>query len=261
MRRPTVRMIRHPPSAVPAVSASGARDVAQVGAESESIRPAASSSAAITPTAFWASLAPWLKASAADIDPLAAATGAVPAPGRAPREPAQRADHEQRRRAPPSTGEIASAISVPNTPDRVQPVEAAPVDRVDAALDQGSADQPADQRVARARRQAEPPGDEVPGRGRRQARADHLRRLRRRDGDDARRSCRRPRRRPTAGPSRLKTEASTIACTGRAARVATRVAIALEASCSPLVTAKAIASRTATASPVSIGRLYAGGWR
>jgi hypothetical protein len=44
---------------------------------------------------------------------------------------------------------------------------------------------------------------------------------------------------------------------GVAARVATRVAIALDASCKPLVIAKAIASAIAIASPASTGRLYA----
>ncbi len=53
----------------------------------------------------------------------------------------------------------------------------------------------------------------------------------------------------SSGPSRLKTEARTIACSGRAARVATSVAIALDASWSPLVTAKTIASRTASSEP------------
>ena len=65
-------MIRHPPSAVPTVSATEQATIAHGGAESESISPRASSRAAITPTAFWASFAPWLKASAADIHPLAA---------------------------------------------------------------------------------------------------------------------------------------------------------------------------------------------
>ena len=56
----------------------------------------------------------------------------------------------------------------------------------------------------------------------------------------------------SSGPSRLHTDAIAIACPGVAARVATRVAIALEASCSPFVTAKAIASSTASARPASI---------
>ncbi len=51
---------------------------------------------------------------------------------------------------------------------------------------------------------------------------------------------------PTStGPSRLKTAASASAYFGRAARVATSVATALDASCSPFVAAKANASTTA----------------
>ena len=56
----------------------------------------------------------------------------------------------------------------------------------------------------------------------------------------------------TNGPRRLKTEARTIACNGVAARVATSVAIALEASCSPFVAANATARTTANTSPVSM---------
>src|SRR5829696_1046174 len=54
------------------------------------------------------------------------------------------------------------------------------------------------------------------------------------------------------GPSRLKTVARTIACPGRAPRVATSVAIAFDASWSPFVTEKPIARATATASPASM---------
>ena len=52
MRRPTVAMIRQPPSAVPAVSAAAQASFAHVGAASVSIRASASSSAAITPIDF-----------------------------------------------------------------------------------------------------------------------------------------------------------------------------------------------------------------
>ena len=51
----------------------------------------------------------------------------------------------------------------------------------------------------------------------------------------------------SSGPSRLNTDASTIACSGVAARVATSVAIALEASWSPFVVAKASANTIASA--------------
>ena len=100
-----VRMIRHPPSAVPAVSAAAHATITQVGADSESIRPSASSSAAITPTDFCASLAPWLKASAADVTHCPARTGrasagsarARPAGGRGSRAERQPAEHRRDR--------------------------------------------------------------------------------------------------------------------------------------------------------------------
>src|SRR5215204_196800 len=115
MRRPTVLMILHPPSAVPRVSPSAQASVDQVGAESELISPEPSRSAATTPTAFCASLAPWLKASADDIAHCPAVTD--------PRQArvARRSSHLRVRITasaanPPSTGEIARAIRVPNTP-------------------------------------------------------------------------------------------------------------------------------------------------
>ncbi len=58
-------MIRHPPNVVPAVSAIAQATIAHSGAASVVILPSASSSAAMTPTDFCASLAPWLNASAA----------------------------------------------------------------------------------------------------------------------------------------------------------------------------------------------------
>ena len=157
MRRPTVRMIRHPPSAVPAVSATAQATVAQVGAERLAIRPSASSSAATTPTDFWASLAPWLKASAADI------THSPPTTGRSQRRVARRQTRRMQRittRPPraPSGGETASAISAPSTPTGWHAVHASPEDGAGPALGQRRPDQPADQRVARARRQ---PGRQV----------------------------------------------------------------------------------------------------
>ena len=63
-----------------------------------------------------------------------------------------------------------------------------------------------------------------------------------------------------SGPRKLNTVARAIAWPGRAARVATNVAIAFAASWIPLVTANAIARATASASPASIARLYPGPW-
>src|SRR5215217_1997864 len=97
MRRPTVAMIRHPPSAVPTVSAAAHATFAHVGAASVSVCPPASSSAAITPIDFWASLAPWLNASAADIPHSPAPHRRPPAPGSPVRDGTHRADEQQRR--------------------------------------------------------------------------------------------------------------------------------------------------------------------
>ena len=57
--------------------------------------PVATSSAAITPTDFCASLAPWPKASAADVAQLAAAHRPAPAPRPRRRRAAQAADRQQ----------------------------------------------------------------------------------------------------------------------------------------------------------------------
>ena len=184
MRRPTVRMIRHPPSAVPTVRPAAQAIFAHVGAASVSIRPSASSSAAITPTDFWASLAPWLKASAADIPHCPALTGARQrrvAPARDRRSPA---DQQAAPRAPPSTGDRASAIRIPNTPMGRQCSKPPQLTACTLPSTTARADQPADQCVPRARRQAQPPGHEVPGHRRPQAGANHLDRHVRRDGDD-----------------------------------------------------------------------------
>ena len=61
----------------------------------------------------------------------------------------------------------------------------------------------------------------------------------------------------SSGPTRLKIAAITIACSGVAPRVATSVAIAFDASCSPFVVEKASANTVAIASPGSIDRPYA----
>ena len=114
MRRPTVLTMLQPPSAVPVVSASAHATVAQSGALSESIRPSATSRAAMTPTAFWASLAPWLNASAADIAHCAPRAGPAPATRR-PAGGRRSARITSSAAVTPSTGATASATSVPMT--------------------------------------------------------------------------------------------------------------------------------------------------
>ena len=185
MLRPTVRMILHPPSAVPTVSATAQPSVAQAGAASVSIRPSASSSAAITPIDFCASFAPWLNASAADIAHSPARTGACQRRVRASREPAKRPDREQRR---PRSEQRRDRQRDERADDahRVPAVEPAPVDRVRPRPPTSArTHETADERVAGARRQAEPPRDEIPGHRGRETGPDHLGGGRRRDGHDA----------------------------------------------------------------------------
>ena len=112
--------MRQPPRPVPAVSAAEQATITQVGAERESIRPSASRSAAITPTDFCASLAPWLKESAAEVThwppwtlPRQRWVARLAAPRRV------RITSSAAR--PPSTGETARAISVPKTPTGCSP--------------------------------------------------------------------------------------------------------------------------------------------
>ena len=159
----------------PGVSATAQARVAQVGASlSESIFPAPSSRAAITPTAFWASLAPWLKASAEDMAHWPATTGPVPGAGQAARRGAAAPGSRGAATRPPRTGEMASAIRVPKTPTGLPDSIPPQLTASNAPLDQRGADQPANQGVAGARGQAEPPGRHVPGDRRSQPAADHL---------------------------------------------------------------------------------------
>ena len=75
---------------------------------------------------------------------------------RSPRIATQRG---QRRRAPARPPARSASRS---TPTGCHAVQAAPADRVDAALEQPGADEPADERVPGARRQPEPPRQHVP---------------------------------------------------------------------------------------------------
>jgi hypothetical protein len=100
------------------------------------------------------------------------------------RDGAHRAD-EQQRRDPAEDRGHRERDQDPEHADGPPVLDPAPVDRVHAALDDGGADQPADQRMPGTRRQAEPPGHNIPGHRRGQAGANHLNRHLRRDRDDA----------------------------------------------------------------------------
>ena len=65
MRRPIVRTIRQPPIAVPTVRRRPEETLTHRGTANASRCPVATSRAAMTPIAFWPSLAPWPNASAA----------------------------------------------------------------------------------------------------------------------------------------------------------------------------------------------------
>ena len=254
MRRPTVRMIRHPPSAVPAVSAIAHATVAQVGAESVSVSTGGEQQGRDHAYRLLGVVRPVAEGEGRRHHPLAAVDGSVPAPGPPPGQPPQPSDDQQATERPQHRRDRKRDQGAED-PDGVKTVHASPVDGAQAALDEPGPHQPADERVARARRQSQPPGDEVPGgRGRQPAR-DHLR------GDRGAYAQESPDRVGHRGADQQGTEhvedrGEDDRLPGRAARVATSVAIAFAASCSPLVTAKPIASRTATASSVSIPRLY-----
>ena len=195
---------------------------------SESISPPASSSAATTPTAFCASLAPWLKAKAAEVTHWAPLTGPLI------RMVARRASRRSVRititaASPPSTGEIASATRVPTTPTGCSP----------SKPPQSTASAPPSANAA----PTSPPTRAWPeedGRPRRQVIRFHVTAAARPAPITAVASVGETVTMPpivsataaptNSGPSRLKKVASRIACFGRAARVATRAAIALAAS-------------------------------
>ena len=249
--RPTVWMIRHPPNAVPAVRAPAHSSFVHVGAASVSIRPSASSSAAITPIAFCASLAPWLNASAADIAHSPARTG--PRQRRVARRATRRTVRVAARAAsPPTSGLTASAINVPPTPTGCRP----------SSPPQFTASRPPANRLA----PTSPPTSawpELDGSPRRhvtrfQATAAAIPAPITSVASEGVTVTMPPMVSATAapssrGPRTLNTDARMIACRGVAARVATRAAIALDASCNPFVTANAAVSASATASPTSTG--------
>ena len=118
------------------------------------------------------------------------------------------------RPAHPAAGETASAISVPKTPTGCRPSMPPQLTASMPPSTQRRPHQPADQRVARARREPEPPGEQVPGHSSRQAAADDL------GGGGGRNASRCP---PivsataapsSSGPNMLKTVARRIACNG-----------------------------------------------
>ena len=121
--------------------------------------------------------------------PLACPHRAAPAARRPPRAPAGEADRQQR-------GEQADHGRDRQRQERAEhadgpaALDPAPVHGIEAAVQQARADQPADQRVARARGQAEPPRHQVPGHRAGEARADDGDRVGRVHGDDARHGVR-----------------------------------------------------------------------
>ena len=149
MRRPIVRTIGHPPSAVPAVSAAPQASVAHTGAANVSISPPARSTSVITPMAFCESFAPWLKARAPAIATCATRTGprraASPGGSRAAREsvgheagsePDQRREREHGDHAQHAVGS--------------QTAHASPVHAMRAALHDRDADKTPEQQRGRS---------------------------------------------------------------------------------------------------------------
>ena len=146
--------------------------------------PAASSSAAMTPTDFCASLAPWLNASAAEVTHCDRLDWCCPPSGRPAAEDAdgpdcgQRGQRAQRRRDGKRDQRSQHA-------DGMEPVQATPVDCVGAPRQERGPDETPDEGVAGARGEPERPRDPVPGRCRREAGSDDRYRLRWRHRDDA----------------------------------------------------------------------------
>ena len=134
----------------------------------------------------------------------------------------------------------------------MDPVEPAPVHRVGPSHDERGADEPAEQRVPRARRQAAPPGEPVPGHRTRERGAEHRDHIVRTDRDDARDRARH-RLAEQQRAEHVADRGEHHRAAGRAARVATSVAIAFAASWTPFVNANASAIAIAATSPVLIG--------
>jgi hypothetical protein len=249
MRRPMVRTIRQPPRAVPRVRVAAQAMVAHTGADSDWMVPWASRTTASSPTAFWASLPPWLRASHPEVTHWALATGRLArvvsrrAPRRAPRSSSQAAPK-------PRAGERARAVSDPTTPVGWPP----------PTPPQLTAPTPASTTVAPTR----PPTRawlELDGSPSRQV-------VTFQDTAAVRAA-------PTtvavwagstsamlamvlataapssSGPTMLQTAARAMADPGRAPLVATRVAMALAASLKPLVNAKARMTATASTNVTS----------
>ena len=144
-------------------------------------------------------------------------------------------------RSPPRSRRPARASSTtatPTTPTGTKPVEATPVHGAHAALRQRRPDETAQQRVARTRRQTPAPGEHVPGDGPREGGSDGTTIVVGIDGDDAG-YRRRDRGAEQDRPEHVADRGEHRGRPGRAARVATSVAIAFAASCTPLVKAKA----------------------
>ncbi len=153
------------------------------GAERLVAWPLATSSAAMIPTAFWASFEPWLKASHAEATHWTPRTGPR---NRTVARPIARRARRSRTRATTNPRQVArrSPTRTPKTPPSWPSWTGSPVDRVETGVEQRRADQAADQGVARARRDPPPPGEGVPDDRSGQAGADDRHGLLRRHGHD-----------------------------------------------------------------------------
>ena len=154
-RWPIVRMIRQPPTAVPADSAVAETTMTQVGTVTLGITPAENRARVMMPIVFCASFEPWAKAMNAaenDLQPAEAAGHRLAL--RPPEDPEDREDEGERdREAEDRRGEHRDE-DLADDPRQVQ--------RAGPGADDRRAEQAADQRVAARARQALLPGDEVP---------------------------------------------------------------------------------------------------
>ena len=251
MRRPIVRTIRQPPIAVPSVSAAPQANFTQSGTESVLDVPAGEQQRGDHAHRLLRVVGAVAEGERGRHRPLGAADRRPHARVRPAQRRAGRGGRSANPKPSPSSGETASAIRTPKTPTGCQPSSPPQLTASMPALRQRRADQPADQRVRRARRQPAPPGQQVPERrppstpG-----ADHRDRLGRRDGDDP------GDRVGDRGADQQRAEhvedgRQHDRLPGRAPRVATSVAIALAASWKPFVSANASPSAMASHSPIS----------
>ena len=115
MPRPRVRTIRHPPSAVPAVSASAQTSFTHSGTTNDGMEPAATRASVIRPIVFWASFVRGRRR-VPRTSPTRRAGSSGSTPRRARRSDRRPIQLPAQPASPPTTGETARTTRTPATP-------------------------------------------------------------------------------------------------------------------------------------------------